>query len=95
VHATFSGRVFVWRGPAPHHFVTVPDDVAADIATIAPEVSYGWGVIPATVGLGATTFTTSLFPRDGGYLVPLKLAVRRTEQVDEGDVVRLELTIGG
>ena len=91
---TFSGEVFVWRGPAPHHFVAVPDDVAAEIGAVAAEVSYGWGVIPATVGLGATTFATSLIPRHGGYLVPLKLAVRRAEEVDEGDVVELELTVG-
>lgn len=91
---TFSGAVFVWRGPAPHHFVEVPDDVADEIASVASEISYGWGVVPATVVLGATTFTTSLFPREGGYLVPLKVAVRRAEEVDAGDVVELTLTVG-
>ncbi|MHA3703188.1 DUF1905 domain-containing protein [Jatrophihabitans sp. YIM 134969] len=90
---TFSGPVFEWRGPAPHHFVEVPPDVADEIASIASEVSYGWGVIPATVTVGATTFTTSLFPREGGYLVPLKVAVRRAEGVDVGDVVALVLEI--
>ena len=90
---TFSGPVFEWRGPAPHHFVEVPPDVADEIAAIASEVSYGRGVIPATLVLGATTFTTSLFPREGGYLVPLKLAVRRAERVEVGDVVALELEI--
>jgi hypothetical protein len=89
----FSGAVFEWRGPAPHHFVEVPDDVADEIASIASEVSYGWGVIPASVTLGTTAFTTSLFPRDGGYLVPLKLAVRQAEQVAVGDVVELALEI--
>ena len=90
---TFSGAVFEWRGPAPHHFVEVPPEVADEIASIASEVSYGWGVIPATLVLGGTTFTTSLFPREGGYLVPLKLAVRRAEGVDVGDVVELELEV--
>lgn len=93
MHRTFAGPVFEWRGPAPHHFVEVPPDVADEIASIASEVSYGWGVIPASVVLGATTFTTSLFPREGGYLVPVKLAVRRAEQVGVGDVVELALTI--
>ncbi len=93
MQASFDGPVFEWRGPAPHHFVEVPDDVADEIASIASEVSYGWGVIPATVVLGGSTFTTSLFPREGGYLVPLKLAVRQAEQVAVGDVVALELTI--
>jgi hypothetical protein len=30
----------------------------------------------------------------GGYLVPLKVAVRRAEGVDEGDVVSLRLVVG-
>lgn len=93
MQCTFAGPVFEWRGPAPHHFVEVPPDVADEIASIAKEVSYGWGVIPATVVLGGTTFTTSLFPREDGYLVPIKVAVRRAEHVDVGDVVELELTI--
>jgi hypothetical protein len=46
-----------------------------------------------TVRLGSTTFTTSLFPKDGGYIVPLKAAVRKKESVDLGDVVKLALSI--
>ena len=26
-HFVFTGPVFEWRGPAPYHFVEVPDDV--------------------------------------------------------------------
>jgi hypothetical protein len=43
------------------------------------------------VVLGATEFSTALFPKDGRYLVPLKDAVRKSEGVVEGDVVRVEL----
>jgi hypothetical protein len=46
-----------------------------------------------TVNLGDTEWTTSLFPKDGAYLVPLKVAVRRAEGVELGDVVELRLTI--
>lgn len=87
------GEVVHWRGPAPHHFVAVPPDAAAAIGAVASLVTYGWGVIPVTVQLGATTFTTSLFPRDGGYLVPLKAAVRRAERVELGDTVTLTLRL--
>jgi hypothetical protein len=45
------------------------------------------------VTIGRTTFATSLFPRDGGYLVPVKDAVRRAEDVALGDVVDLEVVI--
>jgi hypothetical protein len=90
---TFSGEVWYWRGPAPHHFVTVPEEHCDGIAAIASAVTYGWGVIPVTVEMGETTFTTSLFPNDGGYIVPLKVAARRAEDVELGDVVTLGLSI--
>ncbi|MFE5342384.1 DUF1905 domain-containing protein [Isoptericola sp. NPDC056578] len=89
------GEVFQWRGPAPYYYVAVPDAEAEQIAAVAPLVTYGWGVIPVTGRLGATTFTTSLFPKDGGHLVPLKDAVRRPEGVDDGDEVVVRLTLDG
>jgi hypothetical protein len=89
----FSGEVWHWRGPAPHHFVWVPEDDAAQIEDVAAAVTYGWGMIPVTVHLGGSTWTTSLWPKDGGYVVPLKLAVRRAEEVEVGDVVAVRLTL--
>ena len=89
----FTGDVWFWRGPAPHHFVWVPEDDAAAIEDVAAAVTYGWGMVPVTVHLGATTWTTSLWPKDGGYIVPLKLAVRRAEGVDVGDTVTVRLGI--
>lgn len=91
---TFAGDVFEWRGPSPYHFVRVPHDVAAEIGILAPTLSYGWGVIPATVTIGSTTVTTSLFPKDGGYLVPLKDAIRKPENILIGDSRELTLLVG-
>lgn len=89
----FSGEVIHWRGPAPFRFVAVPDAEAAALRAASPLVSYGWGCIPVTARLGRTTFTTSLFPKDGGYVVPIKVAVQRAEAVELGDVVRLTLLV--
>lgn len=91
---TFDAVVFEWRGPSPYHFVRVPDDVAAEIRLLAPTLTYGWGVIPATVTIGSTTVTTSLFPKDGGYLVPLKDAIRKPEDILIGDSRELTLLVG-
>ena len=91
---TFSGDVFVWRGPAPFHFVAVPADLADVIKAIAPMVTYGWGVIPVRVRIGGTEVKTSLFPKDGGYLVPLKDAIRNAEGIADGDEVEIRLAIG-
>lgn len=89
----FSGEIWFWRGPAPHHFVIIPDDQCGKIEAAAPVVSYGWGVIPVRAQIGATAFGTSLFPKDGGYLLPLKLAVRKAEGLELGDTVDVRLTI--
>lgn len=89
----FAGQVWEWRGPAPHHFVTVPEDCCEAIAETAAMVTYGWGMIPVTARMGDTEWTTSLWPKDGAYIVPLKLAVRRSEAVAIGDTVTIGLTV--
>ena len=91
---TFSSIVIEWRGPSPFHFATIPDDIAAEIKLAAPTLTYGWGVIPATVTVGETSVTTSLIPRNGGYLVPLKDAIRKPEGFAIGDVIAVELRLG-
>ena len=89
----FAGEIWSWRGPAPFHFVTVPDPACAEIRAVAPMVSYGWGVIPVRVRIGGTTFDTSLFPKDGRYLVPVKDAVRTVEGISRGDIVSVDMAI--
>ena len=89
----FSGPVHEWRGPAPYYFVTVPEEACAAIDDARALVTYGWGMIPVSVTIGATTWTTSLWPKDDAYVVPLKVAVRRAEEIDVDDVVALRLDI--
>ena len=89
----FSGEVWFWRGPSPYHFVTVPDDESAELQETAALVTYGWGMIPAELAIGATQWTTSLFPKDGGYVVPLKDKVRNAEGIDVGDTVTVRLAV--
>jgi hypothetical protein len=87
----FSGEIIYWRGPAPFHFVTVPDEPSAAIEHVSSLVTYGWGVIPARVQIGQTDYTTSLFPKDERYLVPVNAAVRRAERLALGDDVTVRL----
>lgn len=88
-----TGEVIEWRGPAPHHFVAVSADVAEELTADVAQLSYGWGCIPARVTLGTTSVSTSLMPRNGGYLVPLKVALRRPEGVELGDEVTLHVEV--
>lgn len=89
----FSGKIWYWRGPAPFYFVTVPDEESRELKDILTRVTYGWGMVPVNATLGRTRFYTALFHKDGNYVVPLKVAVRKSEGVDEGDRVHLSLEV--
>ena len=89
----FSGEIWFWKGPAPWHFVTVPDDECGAIEAASALVTYGWGMIPVAARIGATSWTTSLWPKDGHYIVPLKTSVRKAERLDIGDTVTVRLTV--
>lgn len=91
----FDGPIIEWRGPAPYFYVAVPEDESDEIAAVASAVTYGWGCIPVTATIGETEFYTALFPKDGRYLLPLKVVVRRAEGIAEGDTVSVRMSIQG
>jgi len=93
VRLSFSGEIWFWRGPSPFHFVTVPRAESAELQAVSTLVTYGWGVIPVRAEIGRTSWTTSLFPKDGGYLVPIKASVRAAEGLELGDTVQIVLTL--
>jgi hypothetical protein len=93
VELEFSGEVWHWRGPSPYHFVTVPEHESDQLRAAASLVSYGWGMVPVLLSIGSTRATTSLFPKDGGYVVPLKDKVRTAERIAIGDIVTVHLAV--
>jgi hypothetical protein len=89
----FSGELVEWRGPAPYHFVPLPPDEADLVDEVKADVVY-WGVVPVRARIGGTAFTTSMFPREDTWFLPVKDAVRRAEQLELGDVVDVRLQVG-
>lgn len=89
----FNGKIWFWHGPSPYYFVTVPEEQSQDLKAVLRFVTYGWGMIPVNVRIGSTEWKTSLFPKDGRYIVPLKDSVRAAEDlgVDDEVAVRLEV----
>jgi hypothetical protein len=90
----FRAIVIHWRGPAPYFYARIPADVAAEIKKVRKAASYGWGVIPVEATIAGVAFTTSLFPKDETYLLPLKLAVRQRLALTAGDEVAVAMVIG-
>jgi len=91
----FTGDLWHWRGPSPYYFVTVPEEESLHLHAVSRVVTYGGGMIPVRARIGATEWETSLFPKDGLYVVPVKDAVRRAEGLDEGDTVTVRLIVAG
>ena len=89
----FTGEMWFWKGPSPWHFVTVPEEDCFELEATAALVSYGWGMIPVAARIGVTGWTTSLWPKDGRYVVPVKAWVRRAEGLEVGDLVTVGLTV--
>jgi hypothetical protein len=94
INIEFTGKIWTWRGPAPFYFVTVPDEPSDELHHISSVVTYGWGMIPATIRIGQTTWQTALWPKDSRYIVPLKASVRKAEKLEEGDEVAVRVEVG-
>ena len=90
----FEALVVEWRGPAPFYYARLPPDVAAAITRVKKAVTYGWGAIPVEATIDGVRFTTSLFPKDDTYLLPLKDKVRRQIGVTVDDVVAVAMQVG-
>jgi hypothetical protein len=89
----FNGEIWFWRGPAPFYFVTVPEEQSLNLKVISGIVTYGWGMIPVHARIGKTEWKTSLFPKDGRYIVPIKDMVRIAENLGDGDTVTVQLEV--
>jgi hypothetical protein len=89
----FQGEVIEWRGPAPYYFVPTPLDVTRQLVELKNKLTYGWGVIPASVTVGSATTTTSLIPKNGSFYVPIKDAIRKPNQIKKGDTIKITLSL--
>src|SRR6201987_3011813 len=88
----FTGEVIDGRVPAPYLFVAMTAQDSEDLKEEARGLIY-WGQVPVHVTIGETQFTTALFPRDGRYLVPVKVAVQRAEAIGEGAIFEVAVRL--
>lgn len=93
---TFESELWQWRAdePGSWFFVTVPEDVSADLR-VAAGAPRGFGSIRVEVTLGGSVWRTSVFPQAGTatFALPVKKAVRVAEGLDDGGRVVVRLTL--
>ncbi|QTX03449.1 DUF1905 domain-containing protein [Agromyces archimandritae] len=88
----FTAEVYEWAARPNWFFVDVPSEPSADIAD-RPRMPRGFGAVRVTATIGATTWSTSIFPGGETYALPLKRAVLRAEGLEAGSTARVELEV--
>lgn len=91
-----SGPMVRWSGDkASWYFIVLTGDVVGEIHYAAMGRTGGFGSVKVSATIGATQWDTSVFPdkKSGGFMLPVKAAVRRAEKLSEGDTVSLSLEI--
>ena len=95
----------LWRwqsatAPAAWFFVTISGDAADGIRLAAISGQWldgrkGFGSAKVRATIGNTSWSTSVFPHreSGGWLLPVKAAVRRAEALAEGDAVTVTISL--
>ena len=92
----FDAELWVWeaRRAEGWTFVSLPADASDEIRALADGPRRGFGSLRVRVTIGASTWTTSVFPDSTrGYVLPIKRAVRRAESLDAGDVATVTVDL--
>ncbi len=88
----FTAELWEWESRANWFFVSLPVDAAAEIRDL-PMPPRGFGSIPVRARIGSSEFTTSIFPSDDTYVLPVKRAVRVREGLEAGGPVAVEMEV--
>lgn len=86
---TFTSELIEWRGPAPFYFIPTPEKHTSEFKAIAKDKSYGWGVLYANITLPGEYWKTTLMPKDGRYLIPIKKAIRIKHGFELGQPIKV------
>lgn len=91
----FEAELWLYNGEGGSWcFMTVPPDISDGLKHLRGQ-STGFGSIRVLARIGETAWRTSVFPhkQSGGFLLPVKAQVRRTERLSVGDQVTATLEI--
>ena len=80
--------------PGSWHFLTLPVEVAEDVALEAGPRG-GFGSVRVEVSIGSLTWRTSLFPdsKAGTFVLPVKKPVRQANGLRAGDTCEVRLEV--
>jgi hypothetical protein len=92
----FDAELWIWdaRRDDSWTFVSLPVDASEEIRDLAGGVRRGFGSVRVRVRVGASSWTTSIFPDSTrGYVLPIKRAVRKAEAIEAGDTATVTVEL--
>ena len=93
----FDAELWQWdaRRADTWTFVSLPGDASEEIRELAAGPRRGFGSVRVRVTVGTSTWRTSIFPdaASGGYVLPIKGAVRKAESIEVGDVATVTVEL--
>jgi hypothetical protein len=93
----FEAELWIWdaRRADTWTFVSLPAEESEEIRDLAGGLRRGFGSLRVRVAVGGSTWKTSIFPDSarGGYVLPIKRAVRTAESLDVGDVTTVTVEL--
>lgn len=93
------GTLWLWNeGKGSWHFLTIEGSAEAELRYAALSfhggARRGFGSIRVRATIGETCWDTSVFPiKAGGFVLPVKAAVRKAEGIGAGDEVEVRLEL--
>ena len=88
--------LWIWKGHSAGrwYFLTIPEEQSDEIRATAFGSPRGFGSVRVEASVRGVTWRTSVFPlNSGGYLLPVKAAVRKRAELTAGDEVTVELKL--
>lgn len=92
---SFKAKVWIFNGPTPWYFVTLPKKLAAEVRMFHGSLQKNFGTIRVTASLGKTTWKTSVFrdTKSDSYVLPLKAEIRKKENILAGKTLQVTISI--
>ena len=97
-----TGPMWRWTGASGNgtwHFLTLDGKAGEALSGTAlmrklDGMSRGWGSLKVVATIGKSRWNTSVFPsKETGWILPVKAAVRKAEELVEGEAVEVQLEL--
>lgn len=94
---SFTSKLWIYGFPeaSSWYFINVPVEYSEEIKARTSDFKRGFGSVRVTATIGKTTWKTSIFPdkKSGSYLLPIKKEIRRTNDIDDGAIVNVTISL--